>query len=118
MKMVLDAGFASIRSGRNDAPPGCVPKTDYSTIKFESYYAEKTVGVNRYWTALSHNDRSDLVIEILRCGKISTADQCILSSFVDTGVNGKYKILQVQHLQDEDGRMVTDLTLERIGDYA
>ena len=43
-----------------------------------------------------------------------TADRCELASYMDTGVSGFYKILQVQHLNNEDGLPVTYLTLERI----
>lgn len=32
----------------------------------------------------------------------------------DAAAAGYYKILQVQHLLDEDGQPVTDLTLERV----
>jgi len=116
--MQLDSGIATILEGKNTSPPGSLPIMDYSNVRFESYYGEKTVGIKRYWTAYGHHDRADLLIEVLRNAKISTADRCMLSSFVDETVSGKYKIIQVQHLADEEGRLVTDLTLERIGDDA
>ena len=59
--------------------------------------------------------RADLLIEIQRFSGASTAQRVQLSPQVDIGLAGYYKILQFQHINDEDGLPVTDLTLERIG---
>lgn len=112
--MLLDAGVAVIWRGRNTAPAGELPQMAFDDLYFQSYYGEKTVGIARFWTAASHNDRADLLIEIQRNAGISTADRCQLKPAFDSAAAGYYKILQVQHLLDEDGQPVTDLTLERV----
>lgn len=112
--MLLDSGIATIWRGTNTAQPGALPVIKYDQNYFASYYGEKTVGVQRYWTAQAHDDRADLLIEIQRNAGISTADRCQLQPAFDAAAAGYYKILQVQHLVDDDGQPVTDLTLERI----
>lgn len=112
--MLLNDGIAKILRCENNAKPGQLPKPLWGTQVFASYYGNKTVGVQRYWTAAAHDDRADLLIEIQRCAAISTADHCVLQPVLDEAVAGVYKIIQVQHLLDEDGQPVTDLTLERI----
>ncbi len=101
--MLLDAGIATIWRGRNAAPAGSLPKMVFDTQYYRSYYGDKTVGITRFWTAKSYNDRADLLVEIQRNAGISTADRCQLEPAFD-----------VQHLLDEDGQPVTDLTLERV----
>lgn len=113
--MLLDSGIATVWRGRNTAPPGRKPVMKFDQKIYASYYGDKTVGITRYWTAKAQDDRADLLIEIQRCAEISTADRCQLEPGLDSAAEGYYKILQVQHLQDEDGQPVTDLTLERIG---
>lgn len=112
--MLLDAGIATIWQGRNTALAGSFPKMVFDIQFFRSYYGDKTMGVTRFWTAKSYNDRADLLVEIQRNAGISTADRCQLEPAFDAAAAGYYKILQVQHLLDEDGQPVTDLTLERV----
>ncbi|MCQ2113345.1 MAG: hypothetical protein MJY95_08410 [Bacteroidaceae bacterium] len=112
--MIRNDGVATIKRGVNIASLGDMPRMEYTDI-FQSYYGEKTVGINRYWSAMSNNASADYMVEITRNGGISTSDICELLSFTDTNSSGTYRIIQVQHLQDEDGLPVTDLTLERIG---
>lgn len=111
--MLLDSGIATIRRSHNTAPAGDMPVYEYTDF-FESYYGEKTVGINRYYAAKAHDDQADFLIEIQRNGGIRTSDICYLSPFMDAPATGMYKILQVQHVFDEDNQPKTDLTLERI----
>lgn len=112
--MLLDSGIATIWRLETVSRPGEMPKGTYSREYYKSYYGEKTVGFARYWAAKAHDMQASLMIEIQRNGGINTADRCELDSYMDTGVSGFYKIVQVQHLNNEDGLPVTDLTLERI----
>lgn len=112
--MLLDSGIATIWRGVNSAPPGGKPSVSYTQMLWRSYYGEKTVGINRYYTAKAHDDRADLLIEMQRCPDISTADRCAVESYGSGGVARYYKILMVQHITDECGLPATDLTLERI----
>lgn len=111
--MLLDSGIVKIRRGKNTAPAGAKPVYVYEDY-FESYYGEKLVGINRYWAAKTHDDQADFLIEIQRNGGIRTSDICYLEPFMDAPARGMYKIIQVQHVFDEDNLPVTDLTLERI----
>lgn len=111
--MRLDNGLATIKRGTYSASSASMPSVVWTEI-YTSYYGEKTVGINRYYAALDHDDRADLIIEIQRNGGITTADQCVLDSLTDSGTSGTYKIIQVQHVLDDDGNPMTDLTLERV----
>lgn len=111
--MLLDSGKATIRRGINTAPAGAKPVYQYTDF-FESYYGEKTVGINRFYAAKAHDDQADFLIEIQRNGGIRTSDVCYLTPFMDAPSTGVYKIIQVQHVFDEDHLPKTDLTLERI----
>lgn len=113
--MNLDSGIATIWRGRDRAKPGDKPDIVHDTKFFVSYYGNKTVGINRYWTAQAHNDQADLLVQIQRKSGISPAnDRIQLAPSFDVDDAGFYKILQVQQVQDEDGNPMTDLTLERI----
>lgn len=112
--MRLDAGIATICRGQNTAQNGEMPNIQYNKKIFESYYAEKTVGVTRFRTAQANNVRADVLIEIQRCGAITTEDICTVQAFDDAGISGTYKIVQVQNVWDENGLQMTDLTLQRI----
>lgn len=112
--MRLDDGIATIYKPRQIGEPGKMAKEEHTERYFASYYANKTVGITRFWTAASHNDRADLLIEIQRNAGISTGDRCRLEPYLDEQATGYYKIIEAQHLIDEDGNPVTDLTLERM----
>lgn len=113
--MRLDSGVATIWRLKSTAEPGEMPTGEYTREFFKSYYGDKTVGVTRFWTAKAHDDQADFLIEIQRNAGISTADRCQLVPYLDAGMAGYYKILQVQQVTDADGLPMTDLTLERIG---
>lgn len=112
--MLLDSGIATIWRAKTTSMPGNMPKEDFSEEYFKSYYGNKTVGITRFWTAKAHDDTADFLIEIQRNAGISTADRCQLTPYLDAEMGGYYKILQVQHVTDENGLPMTDLTLERI----
>ncbi len=114
--MRRDAGIATIYAKRETAEAGLMPAPVWDTVKATSYYASRTVGMARYWTAQGHNDQVDLLIRIDRNAAISTRDRVILSPFTIETPGGWYKILQVQHITDEDGLLATELSLERLDD--
>lgn len=113
--MVLDAGVLKILRGHNEAENGDPVCMVYDIEIFRSYYGEKTVGIQRFYTAKSVDSQADLLVEIQRCGAVlANKDVCRLKSFKDSGISGDYKILQAQQVLDEDGIPMTDLTLQRI----
>lgn len=112
--MLMDDGTVLLYRGRNTAAPGMMPEMVWDIPFFASYYGNKTVGVTRYWAAKEYSSRADLLIEVQRCAKIQADDRCKLNPNFDTAAAGLYKVLQVQHILDDDGQPVTDLTLERL----
>lgn len=112
--MIRDSGIVTVWRGRNTAPAGAKPVVAYDQKIIADYYGEKTVGIQRFYTAKAQNARADLLIEIDRCGSILPDDRCQLEPASNGTDAGWYKIIQVQHLTDEDSLPVTDLTLERI----
>lgn len=109
--MLLDRGICEVWRESISTPSGTLPQTTTTKV-FASYYGERTVGFNRYWTAMAQDNRIDLLIRIQRFA-VSTADKVVLDPVTPDGTAGTYNVLQVQHLEDEDGLLVTDLSLER-----
>lgn len=105
--MLLDSGIVSIYRQKNVAAPGKKPQYEWEQI-WQSYYGEKTVGVNRYYTAMAQDDQVDMLIEAQRNRGISTATD---RAEID-GVY--YRIVQIQHVLDDNDLPMTDLALERV----
>ena len=112
--MLLNDGIAAIFAPVQISAPGKKPKETYTNQVYVSYSGQKTVGVQRFWTAKAHDGRADLLIEIQRFSSVTTSMRVRIQPQVDTGLAGFYKILQYQHVVDDNGLPVTDLTLERI----
>ena len=112
--MPLDSGELTVWRGANTAPSGGMPVMAYTQI-WGSYYQDRTVGVQRWYTAQQHGDRPDMVVRVQRTWALSpAADRVTLAPFGwRDGSPGAYKIVQVQQTTDDDGLPVTDLTLER-----
>lgn len=109
--MILDRGIAEVWRESASTPSGSMPKVPKQKV-FSSYYGERTVGFTRYFTALAHDDQIDLLVRIQRFG-VTTADKIILQPVTEDGTAGTYNVVQVQHITDEDGLLMTDLSLER-----
>lgn len=112
--MPLDSGTLTVWRGTNTALAGGRPVMAYGRF-WGSYYQDRTVGVQRWYTAQQHGDRPDMVVRVQRTWELSPAtDLVILQPFGWQDNNpGAYKIVQVQQVADEDGLPATDLTLER-----
>ena len=105
--MTLDSGVITIYRQTLVSSPGEIPKYDNVEL-WSSYFGNKTIGLTRYYTAKSHNDNIDLFVEVQRNDAISAAtDKAKIG-------NCWYRIVQVQHILDDDGLPMTDLTLERV----
>lgn len=108
----LDSGVLTIWRGENISPAGGMPVMQYKTI-YQGYYAEKTVGIARWYTGQQHGDRPDIVVQIQRTyGLKAGTDRVTLAPFAcqDTG---SYKIDQIQQVVTNENLPMTDLTLER-----
>ena len=103
---MLDAGVCTICGVSWDESG--VTKTRQLTTKVKGFYEERTVGFARHFEAGRNGQRVDKLIRIWRA-PVNTRDICMIH-----GV--EYAIRQVQHKKDEDGLLVTDLSLEEYGD--
>lgn len=113
--MILDAGIAAIMRREDSAGRGDRPGA-HTVEVYRSPYAERTVGMSRFYTAKQANDRIDMLVRILRPDDpgivIHADDMCVLSHDGMT-----YRITQAQYIRDEDaGQECIDLSLERIGE--
>lgn len=117
--MNLDRGIVTIYRQTNTAKPGELPFYSWTEV-FSSYYGERTVGVNRYYTALSHDDQVDMLIEIAPVLSLSTNDRAGIDRAyfgldpVEGDQNLYFRIVQIQQTEGDDYLPATLLSLERI----
>ena len=99
-------GILKVYEVTNAARPGGMP-VEGLAIKHTLRYKERTVGLNRYWTALQANVRVQYVLRCPRLRNVSAQDVAIPN-------DGKqYRIVQIQYPEDVDPP-VMDLTLEEL----
>ena len=105
--MLLDGGILTLYRQENTAGPGEMPSYRWKAW-WQSYCGDKAVGVNRYYIAKAQDDQIDRLVEVHRNRDISPAAD-------RAGIGGRYyRIVQAQHVLDEDGLPMTDLSLERV----
>lgn len=110
--MPLDSGTLTVWRGSDTAQAGGMPALAYVQI-WGSYYEDRTIGIQRYYTAMQHDSRVDAMVRAQRTYELSpSTDRVVLAPFSHQDGNA-YRILQVQQVLDDDGLPVTDLTLER-----
>lgn len=99
-------GIVKVYDLTNTAAAGEMPKEGLS-IKHTLRYKERTVGLNRYWTAQQANVK---VKYVLRCPLI----RWVSAQDIAIPNDGKqYRIVQVQYPEDIEPPIM-DLTLEEI----
>lgn len=108
---MFDSGTLAVRRGVDVTPPGGMPEIDYQVI-WTSYYAEKTVGVTRWFNAQQHDARSDLLVRVPRIYSLNAESDIVRLSPYSHKDDYKYLIIQIQHVIDDDGLPATDLTLQ------
>lgn len=113
--MLHDAGIATIY--QVDQGQGTPPAAPTLRQKAVRQFGERTVGVTRFYAAAAAGKTVSRVIELWRDDSIDTRDLCRIG-------NRFYLIQQVVPTADEDGMLVTRLTLEETdgsaweGEYA
>lgn len=105
-----DAGLCTVCTLNNTAAAGMKPVEVLSPL-FPAMYEDRAVGYGRYYAALGVNERVDLVIRIWRRTAVRVGMYAVLTMSEN---DGQYRITNVQHLLDDDGLKVTDLTLTRM----
>lgn len=101
-------GLAKLYAIENTAAPGNMP-TENVKFKIALRYRRRTVGMQRYYIAMQHNQRIDEVIRCPLVSSVSTKNIAILDG------RGKYYIRQIQY-PENSVIPVMDLALEKIGD--
>lgn len=109
--MLFDAGLCKIYELIDTAAAGDMPQPKLR-LHSELFYGERTIGFSRQYSAMSVNEQVDLLIRIW-------GDKSIKIGMYAIPEDGEqYRISMVQHLKDdEDGLLVTDLTLTRLENY-
>lgn len=107
--MLFDAGIVEICRISEDATGAEMPKKTLVPV-MRCYYGERTVGFNRQYAAKGVSEQVDALIRIWQDRSVR------IGMYAITDDNAQYRIDNVQHLPDEDGLLVTDLTLRRLDD--
>ena len=91
----------------NTAEKGLMPQYTLSKLSDE-FYAERVIGYNRQYAAMGVNQRVDILARIWRNCMIRINDYAVLED------GNQYRIDFIQHMDNDDGLPVTDLTLVRL----
>ena len=104
-------GLVRIYSVANTAAEGDAP-AEALTLKACMRYAERTVGIGRFYAALQNNVDVKYVLRCRRIREVTTQDVA-----VPTADGKQYKIVQIQYPEGIEPP-VMDLSLERLdADY-
>ena len=104
--MKLDDGILEVYSLENEALNGLMPQMT-KTLVGRHFFKFRTVGYGRYYAASGVNMQVDLVCRIWESRNIRNDMMVLLNK-------EWFRIVQIQHLFDEDNLRVTDLSLERV----
>ena len=107
-------GIVSICKVVDLASPGDMPIEGLS-LPLKLRYKERTVGLNRYYSALQNNIKVDFVI---RCPEVRGLSEKATDILVAIPIDGyQYKVIQIQYIEDAQPPSM-DISLERLGsDY-
>lgn len=106
--MKHDDGILTIYQLTNTRTNGLMPSFTKTEVA-RHFFVYRTVGYGRYFRASGVNMQVDAVCRIWE-------DRSIRADMVVVIDKETYRILQVQHLYDENNIRVTDLSLERVND--
>jgi hypothetical protein len=112
---MMDDGIIKICDLTNLAPDGDMPMNQL-TVLDSMYFGSRTVGYNRQYAAKGVNEQVDMLVRVWRNNTVHIGMFAVLTNY-EGQVNesgDQYRIDNVQHLLDDDGLKVTDLTLSRM----
>lgn len=112
---MMDDGIIKICDLTNLAPDGDMPRNQL-TVLDEMYFGSRTVGYNRQYAAKGVSEQVDMLVRVWRNNTVHIGMYAVLTNY-EGQVNesgDQYRIDNVQHLLDDDGLKVTDLTLSRM----
>lgn len=107
--MLLDSGILEVCRLENNAPPASMPSEQLVPLS-KHFYGERTVGYGRQYAAKGVSEQVDMVARIWQDRSVR------IGMYVIFDAGDQYRIDNVQHILDEDGLRVTDLTLQRLDD--
>ena len=117
----MDDGLVRVYKLVNTAPSGEMPKEqlvplEYNDEVLEWQFLSRTVGYNRQYEAMGVGERVDMLIRIWRADRIRIGMYAILTEYEgqENPDGDQYRIDNVQHILDENGLKITDLTLYRL----
>lgn len=100
-------GIVKIYKIVNKSGAGNMPKEGLTYKVGPLRYKERTVGMNRFWTAMQSQVKIDMVLRVPQIRTVSTQD-------IAVPIDGRqYKIKQIQYPKDISPP-VMDLSLERL----
>lgn len=106
--MKHDDGIVTIYDVTNTAANGLMPELQ-KTRHSDHFFEYRTVGYGRYYEAQGVNMQVDLICRIWE-------DRTIKNNMIALIGNDYFRVIQIQHLFDDDNLRVTDLSLQRISD--
>ena len=114
---MMDDGIIKICELTDIASDGDMPD-EITTVLDSMYFESRTVGYNRQYAAKGVNETVDMLVRVWRNASVRIGMMAVLTDY-EGQVNesgDQYRIDNVQHLTDDDGLKVTDLTLSRMDD--
>jgi len=113
--MILDAGYCSIYRTENIAEPGNMP-VEGLILKFQSWYRELNFESSPKDIGAQEGVIISNKIRIVQNRDITNHDIAVLSVVLPPPVDAsKYEVARAFHGTDDDnGQLITDLTLERL----
>ena len=105
--MTFDDGIVKIYKVKQGEEPGKKPKKKL-VLKSEHYFGYSEVYHNRYYEAKGQQDQIDELIHIWQDRDITTKD------IAEDEEGKQFRIVQVQHGENEEGLRASYLSLERL----
>lgn len=109
----MNDGILTLCELVNTAEPGAMPKESLRTVT-QAFFEARTVGFSRQYEAKGVNERVDMLVRIWREYAARIGMYVVITDYTEQ--SGQYRIDNVQHLYNDDGLQVTDLTLYRLDD--
>lgn len=106
--MLFDSGELILCTVKDDASTSEMPKEKLVPGN-RHLYGERTIGYGRQYAAMGVSEQVDMLARIWQDRSARIGMYALVG-------NDQYRINNVQHLIDEEGLQVTDLTLQRLDD--
>lgn len=107
--MLHDSGSLTFCTLRNTAPRGAMPREQLVPAS-EQYYGERTIGFGRQYAAKGVSEQVDLLAEVWQDRSIR------IGMYAVDDLGDQYRIDNVQHTTDDDGILISLVTLRRLDD--